>query len=894
MNLQSKLVAVVVPLIVLPLMTLGIIAYIQLRDNTTNKALKDMSTLMDQIASNVKTKISTTQANVQLFANSEVLEKYLSTKDELDRYTLVQPSLLKLFYGYQKAYPDYYEIRLILPDGYEDTRSTINAIPNTTDNESNTWYFKKLQIHDDNTFTTLFLNPDNEKVSLLVANKILLRSTDQDPSLDKTKLHGYLLVSVKLDFLQELVDSNPIGKNGGIFFTNNRGQLLFKREFDNIPYFEANDISRLLQTAATSDSIVLRNTSGNSPDNASVVYQGRNINRDLVLFGRLPETELLSASRNLSTLVVITILLTILLTVTLMIVFLKKILITPITKLRNASKAIGEDHLFQPVDVHSDDEIGELAESFNIMSAQLKKSQDDLEKRNEELMAAKDSAEKANNAKSSFLANMSHEIRTPLTAIIGFSESLLESDQSMSDRVDSIQTVIRSGKHLQQIINDILDLSKVEAEKLELEKIPLDLFELVADIHSLASLQADEKNLTCTLDYHFPLPDKIYCDPVRLKQILINLCSNAIKFTSEGGIRIEVTFNTETDYLFFKVIDTGIGISTEHQKRLFTAFSQGDASTTRKYGGTGLGLYLSRQLANMLGGDIQMDSTVNIGSCFTLQIPAGNCADRQLVDRMTPGNKDKREKDWIQPATLSGHILLAEDNADNQRLISLYLRRLGADVTIAENGKHAVDIALTNDFDLILMDMQMPVMSGLEATRQLRDFNYNTPIVALTANAQIQDQQACMEAGCIGFLTKPINKQEFNDTVSCYLKPVPDIQDESEFPLEQLKSTLLEYEPDLEELVKEYIAKLPAIISEIKQANTEADQEVFRRLAHNLKATGGNFGFMPLSDAAAKLEFEITRKNQFGIEAQLDAIDKLVQRICHSPDEPPSYAKASS
>ena len=391
---------------------------------------------------------------------------------------------------------------------------------------------------------------------------------------------------------------------------------------------------------------------------------------------------------------------------------------------------------------------------------------------NLELQKAYKKAEEATVIKSEFLANMSHEIRTPLTAIIGFAETKLFSEQSEEQKQNAIQTIIRSGKHLLQIINDILDLSKVEANKLEIESVELSPFELLVDVERLVRPEAEEKGLGFSINYIFPLPEYIKSDPLRLKQILINLCNNAIKFTEQGYITINVSCNCDTanNGIVFEVVDTGIGIKEEEQYLIFHAYRQADSSTTRKFGGTGLGLSLSKLLAEKMSGTLTVTSEVGKGSKFKLF----------LASEMVPGSKvvfDKEHlpavtqvKEYTMPAGhLSGSVLLAEDNLDNQELLLIYLHRMGLNVTVVENGKLAVEAATKNNFDLVLMDMRMPVMGGLEAIRILRQQGFDRPIVALTANAMREDKAACFKAGCNGFLTKPIDVAHLNESISKYL-----------------------------------------------------------------------------------------------------------------------------
>jgi signal transduction histidine kinase/CheY-like chemotaxis protein len=394
---------------------------------------------------------------------------------------------------------------------------------------------------------------------------------------------------------------------------------------------------------------------------------------------------------------------------------------------------------------------------FGSLFKKLNRQKDLLKEQAEKLGEARDKALKASLAKGSFLANMSHEIRTPLTAIIGFSEALLGSDQSMEERISAINTINQSGKHLLHIINEILDLSKIEAEKLEVELIQVPILQLLKEIGPLVGMQASEKGLEFRINYSFPVPEMITSDPTRLKQILINLASNAIKFTATGHIHINVSCESEKELMSFEMVDTGIGITKEQSEHIFNPFAQADSSTTRKYGGTGLGLTLSKQLSAMLGGDLSLQSDVGVGSRFTLTVGTGPLHDVTFLHEVDDAACSRISSPQpIVTYAISGSVLVAEDNEVNQRLLDMYISKTGATVTIAGDGQQAVELASSTAFDLVFMDMQMPVMNGIEATEVLRKHGYTGTIVALTANTTPEDRARCLQAGCDDYLPKPI------------------------------------------------------------------------------------------------------------------------------------------
>ncbi|MFW6114196.1 MAG: PAS domain-containing protein [bacterium] len=418
----------------------------------------------------------------------------------------------------------------------------------------------------------------------------------------------------------------------------------------------------------------------------------------------------------------------------------------------------------------------------------LKKTITALESANEALTAFSEKSKAATQAKSEFLANMSHEIRTPMTAILGFSETLLGEpglDRPPAAHVEALQTIQRNGKYLLQLINDILDLSKIEAGKLEIDRQSCSPTQVLAEVVSLMRVRAEAKSIPLEIEYAGAIPERIQSDPIRLRQILINLVGNAMKFTESGSVRLVTRLVRGTNcgtshpaFLQCDVIDTGIGMTQAQLRKLFRPFTQADSSTTRRYGGTGLGLTISKRLANALGGDISVTSTPGKGSTFSVTVATGPLQGVALIEDAKAASLHTVPKTHTTPAkdaSLDCRILLAEDGPDNQRLISFILERAGAEVTLAENGRVAHEKALAareagTPFDLILMDMQMPVMDGYTATRKLREADYAGPILALTAHAMEGDDAKCRAAGCDDYLTKPIDHPKLIHTIASHVE----------------------------------------------------------------------------------------------------------------------------
>ncbi len=382
----------------------------------------------------------------------------------------------------------------------------------------------------------------------------------------------------------------------------------------------------------------------------------------------------------------------------------------------------------------------------------------------EEMRRARDMAEAASQAKSQFLANMSHEIRTPLTALIGFAEALRDDGLDATEASEAVEIIHRNGTHLLAIINDILDLSKLESGEFRIEESACDPVGAAPEVVAMLSQQASALGLRFELSEGEDASAEIATDRLRLRQVLVNLIGNAIKFTPEGVVRVRVERRDgagEAPRVCFEVEDNGPGMDGATLARVFDPFFQGDGSMTRRHGGVGLGLSISRRLAEALGGTLTATSTPGQGSTFVLELPGLAPATRAQPEPPKPTEA------VASTASTGSRILLVEDGTDNQRLLSHLLRREGWSVDLASNGAEALACIASHEsaFDVILMDMQMPVMDGYGATRRLRAAGVRTPVIALTAHAMEGDRERCLEAGCDEYLTKPVDRGTLAETV---------------------------------------------------------------------------------------------------------------------------------
>lgn len=769
MKLKTKLILILMPLSILSLVIFGKVVYEHLITTFREEVLLKMHSTLEQTKQNIQAHLHSAHDQLRVLSSNEILQEYLLTEKSL-HYSNLQNSILSLFSSYRRNNVDYKEINLLLPNGVEDTRvsedkkrSVSSVIPA---------YFDILK-NANSVLIETFISNDED--FFLLSYKLYLRENSLSQETNETAaLRGYLNFIIQPNFALNTIRKTGIGKNGYLFLVDKNGKVISKSL--NKEPLPSTSIQKALN--------VLDKPHFISNDNAPAYYlEALKLTENLYLISYLADSEVLGSGAFLKDMLMIAALISGLATFILLYISMNYFIVKPIYKLSKIAENLKSGNLDIEIVSPSKDEIGYLYSSFDAMlkhlrkvlneienhnvtlETKIKKRTVDLEQANTALIQARHAAEEASQIKSAFIANLSHEFRTPLNGILGMSEviSKKEDDEELQQQA---KIIYDCGNTLLILVEELLDVAQLDAGSIILEHLPFDIRQTLRDSVNLVHSKAQQKSLKIQLNTTHLLPQYLIGDAQRLRQVILNLLMNAIKFTERGEVIVQTDIieeNKEIITFQINIIDTGVGISQEKQKNLFKYLNQIENVTSRNYSGAGVGLFICSKIISLMKGEIGVVSEAGKGSTFWVKLTLPSAIPRKSFEHLVI----QRRVVSRQPR----NILVVEDDLTTQKFMQLMLEKVGCKVDVANNGQRALDLLEKNTYDLIFMDIIMPIMDGYATVKVLREDLelLKLPVIAVSSLDPEKEQDKIKEVGINDYLSKPVTPTSLNKILKKWL-----------------------------------------------------------------------------------------------------------------------------